>query len=136
MNKNIQLHGGGKSERAFIHIRDVAEATLSVLQNGINGDAYHISPEGDDISIYSLVEYICEMMNCNFESSVELVDQNYGQDSKYSISSSKLRQELNWKPTVQLSEGQVQVQSRPHKGNEQPLKYNHEQQCPRLLRRL
>jgi dTDP-glucose 4,6-dehydratase len=105
MNKNIQLHGGGKSERAFIHIRDVAEATLSVLQNGINGDAYHISPEGDDISIYSLVEYICEMMNCNFESSVELVDQNYGQDSKYSISSSKLRQELNWKPTVQLSEG-------------------------------
>jgi dTDP-glucose 4,6-dehydratase len=105
MKKNIQLHGSGKTERSFIHIRDVAEATLKVIQKGTNGDVYHISPKGEDITIYNLVKCICEMMNYDFESSVELVDQNFGQDSKYSISSSKLRQELGWEPTIKLSEG-------------------------------
>ena len=32
-------------------------------------------------------------------------DQNFGQDSKYSISSSKLRTELNWKPSVSIESG-------------------------------
>ena len=105
MQKKIQLHGNGRSERSFIHIRDVAGASLKVAEKGVNGDVYHISPEGNDISIYSLVNNICEMMDYDFKSSVELIDQNFGQDSKYSISSSKLRTELNWKPSVSIESG-------------------------------
>ena len=105
MKKMIQLHGGGKAERSFIHIRDVVEATLKIAEEGVNGDVYHISPEGDDISIYRVVKTICEMMNCNFEDSVELIDQNFGQDSKYSISSSKLRADLSWSPKIPLHAG-------------------------------
>jgi dTDP-glucose 4,6-dehydratase len=105
MKKKIQLHGNGKSERAFIHIRDVAEATLKIAEKGVAGDVYHISPEGDDISIYEVVKTICEMMGYDFKSSVELIDQNFGQDSKYSISSFKLRESLNWKPRISLQIG-------------------------------
>jgi dTDP-glucose 4,6-dehydratase len=105
MKKKIQLHGNGKSKRSFIHIRDVVEATLKIAEKGIVGDVYHISPEGDDISIYAVVRTICEMMNQDFKTSVELIDQNFGQDSKYSISSSKLRKDLNWKPKISLQIG-------------------------------
>jgi dTDP-glucose 4,6-dehydratase len=105
MQKKIQLHGNGKSERSFIHIRDVADATLKIAEKGNNGDIYHISPEGSDISIHSIVKTICEMMDYDFKSSVELIDQNFGQDSKYSINSSKLRSELNWKPRISLQAG-------------------------------
>jgi len=105
MKKKIQLHGNGKSERSFIHIRDVVEATLKIAEKGAVGDVYHISPEGDDISIYAVVRTICEMMNQDFKTSVELVEQNFGQDSKYSISSSKLRRDLNWKPKISLQIG-------------------------------
>ena len=105
MQKKIQLHGNGRSERSFIHIRDVAGASLKVAEKGVNGDVYHISSEGNDISIYSLVNNICEVMDYDFKSSVELIDQNFGQDSKYSISSSKLRTELNWKPSVSIESG-------------------------------
>ena len=105
MKKKIQLHGNGKSERSFIHIRDVVEATLKIAEKGTVGDVYHISPEGDDISIYAVVRTICEMMNQDFKTSVELIDQNFGQDSKYSISSSKLRKDLNWKPKISLQIG-------------------------------
>ena len=48
---------------------------------------------------------ICHMMDYDFETSVELIDQNFGQDSKFSISSEKLRSELNWKPKISLKEG-------------------------------
>jgi dTDP-glucose 4,6-dehydratase len=105
MKKKIQLHGNGKSERSFIHIRDVVEATLKIAEKGTIGDVYHISPDGDDISIYEVVKSICKMMNYDFNTSVELIDQNFGQDSKYSISSSKLRKDLNWKPKISLQIG-------------------------------
>jgi dTDP-glucose 4,6-dehydratase len=105
MKKKIQLHGNGKSERSFIHIRDVAEATLKIAEKGVTGDVYHISPEGDDISIYEVVKTICEMMDYDFKTSVELIDQNFGQDSKYSISSSKLMLDLNWRPSISLQIG-------------------------------
>jgi len=105
MQKKIQLHGNGKSERSFIHIIDVVDASLKVAEKGIIGSTYHISPEGDDISIYSVVKTICDMMNFDFKASVEMIDQNFGQDSKYSISSSKARLELNWKPKISLQDG-------------------------------
>ena len=105
MKKKIQLHGNGKSERSFIHIRDVVEATLKIAEKGAVGDVYHIAPEGDDISIYAVVKTICEMMGYDFKTSVELIDQNFGQDSKYSISSSKLRGSLNWRPNISLQTG-------------------------------
>ena len=78
MKKKIQLHGNGKSERSFIHIRDVVEATLKIAEKGAIGEVYHISPEGNDISIYAVVKTICEMMNHDFKNSVELIDQNFG----------------------------------------------------------
>ena len=44
-------------------------------------------------------------MRKNFENSVQPVDENFGQDRIYSLSIEKIQQELNWKPTVTLSEG-------------------------------
>jgi len=107
--KKIQLHGRGKTERSFIHIKDVVNATLSIGEEGVIGDVYHISPKDDEISIYSIVKMICHMMDYDFETSVELIDQNFGQDSKFSISSDKLRSELNWKPKISLKEGVQEV---------------------------
>jgi len=103
--EKIQLHGGGKAERSFIHIRDVAEATLAISEKGTNGEIYHISPKNEDISILSLVQMVCKKMGYKFEDSVELIDQNFGQDSKYSISSEKIRSELKWVPQVSLEKG-------------------------------
>ena len=105
MGKKIQLHGEGKSERSFVHIRDVAEATMKVAEKGINGEIYHISPSDNQVSIFSLVKIICNMMDINFENSVELITNNYGQDSKFSISSKKIGSQLGWEPKISLEEG-------------------------------
>ena len=72
---------GGVSKRSFIHIKDVAEATLNILLNAQPGTSWHISTK-DSLSIRHLVELICEDCDVNFDSIVNisderLKDQNY-----------------------------------------------------------
>ena len=56
-NKNLQLHGGGRSFRSFIHIDDVSNALYLILKNGKVGETYHISTN-KLISIKKLVDFI------------------------------------------------------------------------------
>src|SRR3989344_1487787 len=66
LGEKIQLHGGGKAVRSFIHIRDIADATWKAINYGKNGEIYHLAPEKEEISIKNLVKLICEMMGYDF----------------------------------------------------------------------
>ena len=44
-------------------------------------------------------------MNRNFDNSIELIDQNFGQDNKFSISSEKMEKQFGWKPKISLEKG-------------------------------
>ena len=44
-SERMQLHGGGNSVRAFIHIKDVARATLQLANEGEPGSTWHISTQ-------------------------------------------------------------------------------------------
>ena len=90
--------------RSFIHIRDVATATLKIAQNGAVGEAYHISSDLY-ISIRELVEMICEMMKADFSKTVEITDERPGKDAAYLLDSSKLRRELDWTDRIGLKDG-------------------------------
>jgi dTDP-glucose 4,6-dehydratase len=102
--RKLQLHGGGHSIRSFIHIRDVSEATLKIMQHGVNGEAYHISTD-KHISIKDLVQIICRMMKEDFSKVVEIVNDRPGKDAAYLLDSSKLRKELGWKDRIGLEDG-------------------------------
>ena len=54
---NLNLDGGGKSERNFIYVEDVAAATFKILKSGKKGNVYHISSD-EIISIKNLVKKI------------------------------------------------------------------------------
>ncbi len=100
----LQLHGGGHSVRSFIHIRDVAEATLSIAQRGIPGETYHLSTSLH-LSIRAVVERVCARMGVAFEEAVEIVDDRPGKDAAYLLDSTKARTELGWVDNVSLDEG-------------------------------
>ncbi len=106
--KKIELHGEGKTQRGFIHVRDVADATYKAIQRGNLGESYHLASESP-ISIYSLVKSICNMTGKNFKNSVVLKKENFGQDALYSLDSSKARQELGWTPKINLNTGIAEV---------------------------
>jgi dTDP-glucose 4,6-dehydratase len=104
LGKKLQLHGGGSSERSFIHINDVSDATLQVAQNGKPGETFHISTDRI-ISIRNLVEMVCGRLGARFEDSVEIVGERLGKDSAYRLDSSKIRRELGWSDKISLEQG-------------------------------
>ena len=104
LGKKLQLHGGGNSVRSFIHIQDVASATLKIAQNGSAGEAYHIST-GVYISIKELVELICVKMEVDIAKVIEITDERPGKDAAYLLNSDKLRKELDWADRIKLKDG-------------------------------
>ena len=104
LGRKIQLHGGGHSVRSFIHIRDVAAATLKIARTAPAGETYHISTDSH-IPIRQLVDIICKMMNVSFKECVEIVDERPGKDAAYLLDDGKLRDELGWKDSIGLEQG-------------------------------
>ena len=104
LGKKLQLHGGGKSLRSFIHIRDVAEATLDIADKASPPETFHLSTD-QHVSIRSLVELICLKMDADFENLVEVSPDRPGKDAAYLLDSSKAKSYLNWQPSVTLDDG-------------------------------
>lgn len=102
--KKLQLHGGGRSVRSFIHARDVADATMRVARDARSGEVYHLATS-EHLSIRELVERICGKMGATFESVVEVVGDRPGKDAAYFLDSSKAHNELGWHDCVSLDEG-------------------------------
>lgn len=102
--RKLQLHGGGRSVRSFIHARDVADGTLKVARDGTPGETYHFSTDLY-VSIRELVERICRCMGADFERVVEVVGDRPGKDAAYLLDSTKARKTLHWKDQVSLDQG-------------------------------
>jgi dTDP-glucose 4,6-dehydratase len=101
LGKQMILHGGGTSERSFIHISDVSEATHSVMRSGKHGETYHISTK-KKVAIKDLVWLIAEMINKNPEDFVSNSDERLGKDHSYALNSKKIRTELSWEDKISL----------------------------------
>ncbi len=102
--EKLRLDGGGKSERVFIHMNDVADATLRIARKGRLGECYHISGY-ELVSIRALVEAILTRLGKSFDDCVEIGPERPGKDTSYTLDSFKLRSELGWKDVVSLEQG-------------------------------
>lgn len=100
----LELHGGGHSTRAFIHIRDVADATLRIMVSADPGEVFHISTNRM-ISIRSLVFLIAQRLGVDAEKHIKIVGDRLGKDAAYLLDSNKLRNILNWQEIYTLEQG-------------------------------
>ena len=105
LGKKIELHGHGQAMRTFIDARDVANCTYRAIQYGTNGEIYHIAPEDGLRSIAEVVRFICKLTGNEFETAVNLIDENFGQDSCYSMDASKAKKELGWRQQINFEDG-------------------------------
>jgi dTDP-glucose 4,6-dehydratase len=104
LGQKLSLHGGGHSVRSFIHIDDVADATLRIARSSSVGESYHLSTPRN-LSIRELVEIICRAMGAEFNAVVQVTDDRPGKDAAYLLDSSKVRQALGWSDSISLEEG-------------------------------
>lgn len=95
--KRLRLEGGGTSVRSFIHIDDVAEATLRAARTGAPGSVFHLSTPLNQ-TIRSVVEEVCRQLGAPFDDSVEVVGARLGQDAAYLLDATTAREQLGWEP--------------------------------------
>lgn len=129
MGRKLQLHGGGVSKRSFIHISDVADATLRVLQQAPPGETYHVSTN-EVVTVRELVERICAKLGANFDDCVEIADERVGKDNAYMLDSRKLRKSLDWVDRISLDQGLDEcitwVKANFEELRHQPMDYVHQ----------
>lgn len=104
LGRRLQLHGGGHSVRSFIHIEDVAAATLTIAELAPIGETYHLST-GRFVSIRELVELVCHEMRANFADTVDVTDDRPGKDAAYLLDATKARTTLGWTDRISLEDG-------------------------------
>lgn len=109
LGRKLTLHGGGVAVKSFIHIRDVSEGELAAMLHGKPGEVYHLSPDGDGITIREVVETVCRVMGHDFAKVAEVGEERLGQDKAYMIDSTKARQQFSWSPGIGFEEGIGQV---------------------------
>jgi len=108
LGRKIELHGGGRAVKSYIHIRDVSRGELAILERGCVGAIYHLSPD-QGIAVRDVVDRLCRLLNKSFADCTLTVDERPGQDAAYVIDSTRARTELGWSPTVSLAEGLNEV---------------------------
>tara|TARA_B100000674_G_scaffold499057_1_gene541355 strand:+ start:17476 stop:18504 length:1029 start_codon:yes stop_codon:yes gene_type:complete len=102
--RKMELHGGGHSIRAFIHIQDVVSATLKLALEGKPGTTWHLSSQ-KSISIRKLVEHICTATGADFNALVEESEERLGKDQSYLLDSSSIRRVHGWTDQISMDEG-------------------------------
>ena len=107
LGKTIELHGGGKAMKSFIHIRDVVRGVILAIERGKLG-TYHFTVASDQ-TVADIVRQICTWMGYDSESATRVVGERLGQDPRYWLDCSKAVRELGWSPRVAFNDGVKEV---------------------------
>ena len=102
-DKSIPIYGKGKSIRDWIFVEDHCKAIMLVLKNGVSGETYNISAS-NEIDNLQVVNSILKILD-GAEELIKFVPSRPGEDTRYSLDSTKIRRELDWKPKVTFGEG-------------------------------
>jgi len=107
----IPVYGDGRNIRDWLHVSDHARALDLVFHKGKVGESYNIGGDAEVRNI-DLVTTLCdvadELLGRQSGSSRELISfvrDRPGHDHRYAINFQKIRDELDWKPKVQLVSG-------------------------------
>ena len=101
--QKIPVYGTGENIRDWIFVRDHCDAILTIMQKGRSHQSYNISAQ-NEISNLEIIEKILTKMNCT-NNLIEFVEDRPGHDQRYSLDSSKVKNELNWSVNRDFDDG-------------------------------
>jgi dTDP-glucose 4,6-dehydratase len=99
----LPIYGDGLNVRDWIHVRDHCAAIDAVLHQGKAGEVYNVGAR-QELPNLQVVRSVLKALNKD-ESLIRYVEDRPGHDRRYAIDSSKLENELNWKPQVSFEIG-------------------------------
>ncbi len=101
-NKKLPVYGDGMNVRDWIYVIDHNKAVEAVFESGKPGEVYNVGASNEMPNI-EIVKLILKELNKD-ESLIEYVKDRPGHDRRYAIDSSKIQNELGWKPEFEFEE--------------------------------
>ncbi|MDD5656190.1 MAG: GDP-mannose 4,6-dehydratase [Elusimicrobia bacterium] len=95
---------GGDAVRSFVHIRDVARATLDAARRAPAGEIFHLGTERE-LPIRDLIELVCRRLGTQAAAVVRPAAARPGEDAAYLLDCSKARRLLDWRAGTDLEAG-------------------------------
>jgi len=102
-DKLLPVYGDGLQSRDWIYVEDQCRALDAVLMSGRNGEIYNIGGNCEWANI-DVVKLILDILN-KPHSLIEHVKDRLGHDRRYALDSTKIKNELDWKPLVDFQDG-------------------------------
>ncbi|MCF8338402.1 MAG: dTDP-glucose 4,6-dehydratase [Bacteroidales bacterium] len=110
-NKSLPVYGKGENVRDWLWVVDHARAIDVIYHKGKIGETYNVGGNNEWKNI-DLVKVMCKVMDRKLgrrqgesEKLITFVKDRAGHDQRYAIDSTKLQEELGWKPSVDFEQG-------------------------------
>ncbi len=110
-NKTLPVYGKGENVRDWLYVVDHARAIDTIFHKGKIGETYNIGGHNEWTNI-KLVETLCDMMDTKLDRAkgesrklITYVVDRAGHDLRYAIDATKIKNELDWVPSVTFEEG-------------------------------
>ncbi|NOR86261.1 MAG: dTDP-glucose 4,6-dehydratase [Bacteroidales bacterium] len=109
--KPLPVYGKGENIRDWLWVEDHARAIDVIFHQAELGTTYNIGGHNEWTNI-DLIKLLCKIMDEKLgrekgesEQLISYVKDRAGHDLRYAIDSSKLQNDLGWKPSLQFEEG-------------------------------
>jgi|TARA_B110000914_G_C15510790_1_gene470705 dTDP-glucose 4,6-dehydratase len=110
-NQSLPIYGDGKNIRDWLYVKDHVEAIDLIFHNGKKGETYNIGGNNELNNIDIISKLILEVDKALSRPEgwsrklISYVTDRKGHDFRYSIDSSKLKNELGWIPKTTFDKG-------------------------------
>ncbi len=102
--QKLPLQGGGQARKSFMHARDVASAIHLIAEKAPLGRLYNAGPD-EPASIRDLVTLVAEELGMPLDELCVETPGRVGEDAQYWLDSTRIKEELGWRPKIDLRAG-------------------------------
>lgn len=89
--KKIPIYGNGKNIRDWLYVKNNVKMIEKILKNSKYNTEYNITNTNEFENI-DIIKKVTNILNVDFESSIEFVKDRLGHDFRYSITSKKIKE--------------------------------------------
>lgn len=101
--EKLQLHGGGRAEKSYLHATDLSRAIATVIRDAPFGTTYNVGPD-EPISIRELVRTVARECGLALEDLAVDVPDRVGQDARYHLHVEAIK-DFGWQQEISLERG-------------------------------
>lgn len=111
-HKDLPIYGAGNNVRDWLYVDDHARAITCIVENGNVGETYNVGGNEERKNI-DIVHLICDTLDTliprqdkqTYRKQIKFVPDRLGHDFRYAIDSTKITQNLSWRPLESFTSG-------------------------------